>query len=192
MSLRTLTRDAQVNLAAVNYHFGSKQELVLAMMRHHIDPINEARLQRLGQSREEAKQQPIALSKIVSALIEPVATQACRDASGPECFLKSIARFMAESDTFIHEKFEALFKDVSVAFCQELARCLPDQSKEDVQWGFHFAVSSMLGAFMRKGLFIQLGLMQPGNQATQHMMARLNAYICAGLQARSCSPTQYD
>jgi len=47
MSMRAVTRRAHVNLAAVNYHFGSKHQLVFAMVRRRFEPINARRMERL-------------------------------------------------------------------------------------------------------------------------------------------------
>src|SRR5947208_16884641 len=43
-SLRSITAAAAVNLAAVNYHFGSKEELFQAVLTRRLDPMNHARL----------------------------------------------------------------------------------------------------------------------------------------------------
>ena len=43
-SMRALTTRAGVNLAAVNYHFGSKDALIEAVFRRRLDPVNLARM----------------------------------------------------------------------------------------------------------------------------------------------------
>lgn len=48
MSMRQITTTASVNLAAVNYHFGSKDALIQAVLARQLDPLNEARLAVLG------------------------------------------------------------------------------------------------------------------------------------------------
>src|SRR5207248_1431431 len=46
-SMRLLTAKAGVNLAAVNYHFGSKDALIEAVFRRRLDPMNVARVAEL-------------------------------------------------------------------------------------------------------------------------------------------------
>src|SRR3989440_11861442 len=48
-SMRLLTTKAGVNLAAVNYHFGSKDALIEAVFRRRLDPMNAARIAALDE-----------------------------------------------------------------------------------------------------------------------------------------------
>jgi len=50
-SMRLLTSSAGVNLAAVNYHFGSKDALIEALFRRRLDPMNAARIAELERER---------------------------------------------------------------------------------------------------------------------------------------------
>src|SRR4029077_12151598 len=47
-SLRQVTASANVNLAAVNYHFGSKENLINEVFRRRLDELNGQRLQALA------------------------------------------------------------------------------------------------------------------------------------------------
>src|SRR5207302_4593568 len=61
-SMRLLTSRAGVNLAAVNYHFGSKDALIEALFRRKLDPMNTARIAELDRLETEANGQPGARS----------------------------------------------------------------------------------------------------------------------------------
>ena len=58
MALREVTKEARVNLAAVNYHFGSKSGLMRAIVRHRFEPINRERLRLLDASIEQHHPSP--------------------------------------------------------------------------------------------------------------------------------------
>ncbi|MGE4359676.1 MAG: TetR/AcrR family transcriptional regulator, partial [Lysobacteraceae bacterium] len=67
-SLRLVTSQAEVNLAAVNYHFGSKDNLITEVFRHRMDAMSQARLERL----EHARKVPnVVLEEVLRAFIEP-------------------------------------------------------------------------------------------------------------------------
>src|SRR6186713_866044 len=59
-SMRLLTARAEVNLAAVNYHFGSKDALIEALFRRKLDPMNTARIAELDRLEAEANARPPA------------------------------------------------------------------------------------------------------------------------------------
>src|SRR3989440_1166893 len=70
-SLRSLTAAAAVNLAAVNYHFGSKEELFQAVLTRRLDPMNQERIDRLEKLEREASGKPLSCEKILFAMLIP-------------------------------------------------------------------------------------------------------------------------
>ncbi len=71
-SLRAITAAAEVNLAAVNYHFSSKDDLILAMFESPAPADEEARLTLLDQFEKEAGDGAVPVEKILEALFRPV------------------------------------------------------------------------------------------------------------------------
>src|SRR5690606_10888396 len=67
-SLRQVTSHADVNIAAVNYHFGSKDNLVNEVFRRRMDEMTGARLAQLERARS---QQPGELRAVLAAFVEP-------------------------------------------------------------------------------------------------------------------------
>ncbi|WOO41835.1 TetR/AcrR family transcriptional regulator [Rubellicoccus peritrichatus] len=183
MSLRTLTSDAGVNLASVNYHFGSKKELVMAMFQERIMPMNEERLERLNKARE-AGNGVASLEGIFDALLIPVAERAQVNGVLDMHFLKMVGRAISESDDFWHELFIRNFQELSKTFVEALAEALPDLPREDVEWRFHFAVSSMLGTLVKHGQFARR--MQGLGRSTdiESMFRRLRDFLCAGFRGQ--------
>ena len=86
-SLRTLTAQADVNLGAVNYHFSSKDDLVLAVLRRRIQPLNEERLTLLSRFEREAGDQPVSVEKILEALFRPALEMFTSRAHGGRYFV---------------------------------------------------------------------------------------------------------
>src|SRR6187431_1863068 len=79
-SLRAITAAAGVNLASVNYHFGSKEELFQAVLTRRLDPMNQERLDLLTRLEHEAGSAPLRCDRILSAMFVP----ALRLARDPE------------------------------------------------------------------------------------------------------------
>src|SRR5215212_1216272 len=70
-SLRQLTSSAGVNLAAVNYHFGTKEELFHAVLTRRLDPMNQQRIELLAKLERESNGRPIAVERILAGMLVP-------------------------------------------------------------------------------------------------------------------------
>src|SRR5271168_2133017 len=69
-SLRDITREAEVNLAAVNYHFQSKDHLIDAVIARRIEPVNRRRMEMLDAAGENP-----TIEQVLEAFIVPVVEQ---------------------------------------------------------------------------------------------------------------------
>src|SRR5213080_4689568 len=87
-SLRSITAAAAVNLAAVNYHFGSKEELFQAVLTRRLDPMNHDRLTLLTRLEAEAAPRPLSCEKILGAMFIPALRLARDPRRGGKNFLR--------------------------------------------------------------------------------------------------------
>src|SRR5258708_5998108 len=71
-SLRSITTEANVNLAAVNYHFQSKEALLDAVVHRRVTPVNARRLQLLEQFETAASPHPVPVEQILQAFLQPL------------------------------------------------------------------------------------------------------------------------
>ena len=72
-SLRQVTSQADVNIAAVNYHFGSKENLVNEVFRRRMDEMTADRMARLEAARRD---HPDDLEALLAAFVEPALAMA--------------------------------------------------------------------------------------------------------------------
>src|SRR5437773_1036650 len=77
VSIRNITRIARVNLAAINYHFGSKEDLIAAVFERRVVPVNEARLAALDRVEKSAGRRIPKLEAVLEAFIR-VSGSSCR------------------------------------------------------------------------------------------------------------------
>ena len=70
-SLRAITTEADANLASVNYHFGSKEELIYEVFARHLTPLNRARVSLLDDLETNAQDQRLPLETILEAFLKP-------------------------------------------------------------------------------------------------------------------------
>lgn len=140
-SLRQLTGAAGVNLAAVHYHFGSKQALFVAVMERRVNPVNRERLARLDaiESNWEACQPSV--EDLVACLFEPALVLHLRSAESAT-FLRLIGRVHQHMGE-LQEPLLELFGEVNRRFLTAFGRLLPELSPEALAWRMHFLVGLM-------------------------------------------------
>lgn len=141
-SMRQITGEAGVNLAAVNYHFGSKESLMQEVFRRRLDWLNEERMRVLDELEREADGKPIKPSQIVDGFFGTLLRLADDEAHGGMTFLRLLGRTLTEPSEFIRTFLAHEYKEVVDRYKEALFKALPDVPKAEIVWRFHF----MLGA----------------------------------------------
>ena len=138
-SLRAVTSAAGVNLAAVNYHFGSKEALLHAALGRRIGPVNEQRLKWLERLQAEAPDGRAQVRDILESLLAP-AVHAI-----PEGVGRALAgRLYAEPPDVAGPLLRDLFADVAQHYLAALERSLPELPAAELAWRFQFVIGVMV------------------------------------------------
>ena len=141
-SLRRITTAAEVNLAAVNYHFGSKEALIGEVFSRRVAPLNVERLEWLD--RLEAAGEP-TVEQVVEVFLAPP-LRISQDPERGESLLhvaQMIGHATSRPDTQIRDLFIHQFDEVIERFTRALARQLPDLPPDQLLWRFLFMVGAM-------------------------------------------------
>ena len=141
-SMRQITGEAAVNLAAANYHFGSKESLMQEVFRRRLDWLNEERLRVLDEMERAAAGKPLKPSQIVDGFFGTLLRLADDDQRGGIVFLRLLGRTHTEPSEFIRTFLADEYAGVMERYQQALFRALPDVPRAEIVWRFHF----MLGA----------------------------------------------
>lgn len=141
-SMRQITSEASVNLAAVNYHFGSKECLIQEVFRRRLDWLNEERMRALDQLEAEVDHQPLKPSAIVDAFFGTLLRMGGDEKRGGMTFLHLLGRTLTEPSEFIRAFLAHEYQGVMDRYKEALFKALPEVPKAEIVWRFHF----MLGA----------------------------------------------
>ena len=147
-SLRQVTGRAEVNIAAVNYHFGSKENLVNEVFRRRMDGMSSQRLEQLRQALER---HPGELEPILAAFVEPALALA-QDRHGGGAFVRVVARAYAEKNDSLRKFLSDKYGHVLREFARAIATCLPGLSKEELYWRLDFLAGALTYAMADFGL----------------------------------------
>jgi AcrR family transcriptional regulator len=136
-SMRQVIADAGVNLAAIHYHFGSKEELLDAVVLRRAEPVNSERIARLEAAKSAAGGQPVAVEITLDALLRPMAMAAI----GNEQFVRFMGRVHAEG--MLPHIVKKHFHHVMVRFMAALREALPDLPEQEFLWRVHFMMGTI-------------------------------------------------
>ncbi|WP_374575769.1 TetR/AcrR family transcriptional regulator [Phenylobacterium sp.] len=137
VSVRDITAEAGVNLASVNYHFGSKDALLFEIFRRRTAELNRERARMLHEAADRHAGKP-PVRDILEALFAPPLRWGGPD-SDRRVSIQFIIRARSEGT---EDMREALAKDVShlARFADALIAARPELAREDVYWRLHFCL----------------------------------------------------
>lgn len=153
-SLREVTSRADVNLAAVNYHFGSKSNLVNEVFRRRLDELSA---QRIGALQDAEAAHPGSLDHVLGAFIQP-ALALSLDRHGGSAFVRVIARAYVEKDDNLRKFLSDNYGHVMREFARAISACLPQLSREQLYWRLDFLAGALTYAMADFGQ-----IKRPGN-----------------------------
>jgi len=139
VTLRDIVAEANVNLAAVNYHFGSKDELIAELFVTRSLALNRERLREL-RAAEEAGSGRADIADVLRALVGPT----LRGCLGPERDRSTAARFMIRASIESVPPIRRIRNreiDHLRKFIVAMRRALPERSEVELYWGLHFALA---------------------------------------------------
>ncbi len=128
-SLRDITTAADVNLAAINYHFQSKDSLIDAIVARRIEPVTKKRLELLNAAGENP-----TVEQILNAFMAPV-MQVQADSLVP-----LLGRILSNPELFVERVFHKHLAPVSQRFVEALSNALPELPPSELMWRLHFSV----------------------------------------------------
>jgi AcrR family transcriptional regulator len=183
-SLRAITGKAKVNLASVNYHFGSKTSLLEAVIRRRILPLNRERKKRLEQVRENAlkmRKNP-EVRAVLLAFIEPTLLF-MESSTGAKNFVTFIGRSFTDPDDTVRKVFLRFIKPIFQLLYGTMCSALPDHPHDVIFWRLHFTMGALFHTMHVCGN-INIGPKDVRSDIdAQSLINQIMPYVTAGVKA---------
>lgn len=183
-SMREITGSAGVNLAAVNYHFGSKKKLVEEVIRRRLLPLNNIRRKRLEEVKANAvrKGKSPDISAVLTAFIEP--TLFFKE-SNPDAdhFFTFIGRSMSDPDDTVRDVFIRYMKPLFQLMHEIACEALPGHPRDLVFWRLHFTLGALFHTMHISGHIKKEFKSMTAAMDARSLVDIILPYVAAGMKA---------
>jgi AcrR family transcriptional regulator len=176
-TMRAVTTEAAANIAAVNYHFGSKQGLLEAVVHRALGPVVEERRSRLDAL--EAVGDP-SVEAIVDAIIAPLIERVGAEPEGSRV-IRLLGRLFVDPDPEMRALVKAEVSEAEKRQLGMLEHALPEIPREEL-WLRMRSMFAVVGAHLT-GAFDTPAACPVWAGSCEELRARLVAFLAAGLRA---------
>jgi AcrR family transcriptional regulator len=191
VSLRDITAAAKANLGAVNYHFGSKLNLIREVLKALAAPINEERIALLAKYEASLKGQPPNLETVIRLLVGPF-VHAARNKQSRSFYyprLLMLARALPGNliGSFISDQHDAMARQ----FINAMSRAVPELGREEAFWRYDFTIGAMLNVVGDSFRSYRLRRLSDGlcdTDDADRVIDELVSFVAAGM--RACTSTR--
>ena len=180
VSIRHITTKAGVNLAAINYHFGSKEDLIAAIFERRVVPVNNARLAALDAVQCSAGKRNPKLEMILEAFIRPAVCCSEGDTKGGKAFSKLFGRCLSEPSPEIEALLKRQFEPLAERFNAAIMKALPHLSRSEIFWRMKFTFGALHHWLLTKERFLPPWLEKTD---LEEQLQRLVSFSAAGFRA---------
>jgi AcrR family transcriptional regulator len=190
MSMRQITGAAGVNLAAVNYHFGSKDALIHAVLARKLDPLNAHRLSMLD-TFEAALGESLTCEHVLVAMFLPAVRIFQSDAAFADRFLHFMGRAYTDPSPVVRDYIKAHYTQIFGHFFAAFQRTLPELHRHELGFRLNFALgalSSILAAGNTQRVIREFTQGSGDNEGL--ILSRLASLMVAALKAPLPGPEQ--
>jgi len=141
-TIRDITDHLGVRLAAVNYHFDSKHNLLVEMIHRRAGALNEARQGRLDQVTINRDKPYETVYALVQAMFEPLLDYYLSGDDGWHYYCRYLARIIGADPSEFRTIISREYNDIAKTFIDKLRETLPDHSEYQLHCAYQFLIGT--------------------------------------------------
>lgn len=181
-SLRQITKKAEVNLASVNYHFGSKKELIQAVIERYLQVLVPNINEELCQLKNSTGKP--SLEEVFSVFVRPILSLNEKRKNGTTILLQLLGRGYTDSQGHLRWFFLTHYGDVLSTFVGMVHQTHPQLSASEIFWRLHFTLGTVVFTMASSEALIDISKVDFNDDiAIEGVIERLIPFIAAGVSA---------
>jgi len=181
VAVRDITGLAKSNVAAVNYYFGSREELIRLVIYRYATPIGEERLARLEAVEKKWSGKMPPLEEVIEAYVRPLSGIAKKTNLPDAGYHMLVGRILSLPGNVFPQETELITQSAAARFIRVLAKALPTVSGEELIWRTHFLTGGMLHLLVHQDEPRTLGE-AAGTPTMDAILSRFIRFATAGLR----------
>lgn len=183
-SLRSITSKAGVNLAAVNYHFGSKKSLIQAVFSRFLDPfVGNLSTALVSYQNANAAIDP---EEVLHLLVDQVMAVKARSPEDLSVCMRLIGLAYTQGQGHLKNYLREVYGEVFQAYLQLLVRACPDLPIGDLFWRVYFILGSAVFTLSGANALRAIAESDYGmNVDLEEIMRKMVPFMAAGLRAHT-------
>ena len=170
VSLRAITEKAKANLAAVNYHFGSKQGLVEFVIEELVKPVNEERLRRLEAVESSGE---TTVRELLRAFFEPIITSMRIDERSLRLSQHLMTRLFNQQPEPHTDRIVNYFRETVERYLAAFSKAMPGVDLSEIFWRLHFSYGVVFNTALHPRILEKISGGRVSVSDDEHSLERL-------------------
>ncbi|MFO7908547.1 TetR family transcriptional regulator [Vreelandella aquamarina] len=187
-SLRNITSKAKVNLAAVNYHFGSKKALIQSVFSRYLDPFSVRFHSALDELEERYQGSIIPLEVLLETMATTVLSVPA-ERNSLKVFMRLLGLAYSQAQGHLRRFIQEQYGDVFTRFTELVRQATPELPDAERFWRLHFMLGTVIFTF--SGLDALKDIAQKDYQehvSVRDLVRRLRPVVVAAMNAPLPTP----
>lgn len=182
-SLRMITSKADVNLAAVNYHFGSKNALIQAVFARFLSPFAQIIDQELDKRMVDGKL-VVGVEELLIIITSSIVRIPAKSRNGLPVFMRLLGLAYTQSQGHLRKFLESEYRNSFRRFMKAFKDATPELTNVDRFWRIQFMMGAMAFTMSSSHALSDILASDLGVQtSTTDIVARLVPFVAAGMKA---------
>ncbi len=188
-SLRLITSKAGVNLAAVNYHFGSKKALIQAVFVRFLNPFVSSLDQELDRHQQQGGNTQLTLEQLLEMLVRQALTVKPRSGNDLAIFMRLLGLAFSQSQGHLRKYLAEVYGKVFQRYMQLVYVAAPQLPPTELFWRVHFMLGSAAFTMSSMKALRAIAEAEFGVQTGIDQVLKLMVpFLAAGMRAESVKP----